>query len=210
MTHDTIGCRFVHGQDLEQMLAGQERLVHWVVHRQWLGELGYEAAVQAGRLGLWRAVWGYDPGRGYAFSSYAVPAIERAVWRAVREAQRPVWEQLRAQPPQATEVPETCVEAQLVGEMVHRLVAQLPPRLRYIIVAHYGLAEEPAQSFAAIGQSLGVTRQRVQQLHEEALLWMAQPAHSLALRQLLDRNSVADYRAFLARQRRWLRRRRSR
>jgi len=55
-----------------------------------------------------------------------------------------------------------------------------------------------------------VTRQRAQQLHAEALLWLAQPAHSLALRQLLDRNTPADYRAFLARQRAWLRRRRSR
>jgi len=195
---------------MEQVLAGHEALVHWVVHRQWLGELGYEAAVQAGRLGLWRAVRGYDPGRGFAFSSYAVPAIERAVWQAVKEAQRPAWEQLWAEPPQVSEAPQVRVEAHLGREMVHRLVAQLPPRLRYVVVAHYGLGEEPAQSFAAIGQVLGVTRQRAQQLHVEALLWMAQPAHSLALRQLLDRNSVADYRAFLARQRRWLRRRRSR
>ena len=210
MTYDTTVCSIWHGQDMEQVLAGHERLVHWVVHRQWLGELGYEAAVQAGRLGLWRAVRGYDPGRGFAFSSYAVPAIERAVWQAVKEAQRPAWEQLWAQPPQVSDTPESCVEAHLVGEMVHRLVAQLPPRLRYVVVAHYGLAEESAQSFAAIGQVLGVTRQRAQQLHVEALLWMAQPAHSLALRQLLGRNSTADYRAFLARQRHWLRRRRSR
>jgi len=39
---------------------------------------------------------------------------------------------------------------------------------------------------------------------------LAHPAHSLALRQLLERNTAADYRVFLTQQRRWLRRRRSR
>ena len=195
---------------MEEWLAAHERLVHWVVHRQWLGELSYAAAVQAGRRALWRASQGYDPQRGVAFSSYAVPAIQRAVWRAVREAQRPPWQQLWARPPQETPEPEQVVSAGLVVAALRRLVAQLPVRLRYVIVAHYGLADTGPQSFRRIGQALGVTRQRAQQLHAEALLWLAQPAHSLALRQLLARNSAADYQAFLTQQRRWLRRRRSR
>jgi RNA polymerase sigma factor (sigma-70 family) len=195
---------------VDQALVEHERLVHWVVHQQWLGELSYGAAVQAGRLALWRAIHGYDPQRGVAFSSYAVPAIQRAVWRAVAAAPPPVREQLWAQPPQATVEPETVVTSRLMAAEVRRLVAQLPERLRTVIVAHYGLAEAPPQTFAAIGQALGVTRQRVQQLHAEALLWLAHPAHSLALRQLLERNTTADYRVFLAQQRRWLRRRRVR
>jgi DNA-directed RNA polymerase sigma subunit (sigma70/sigma32) len=150
------------------------------------------------------------PQRGVAFSSYAVPAIRRAVWRAVAAAQQPVWEEVWVQPPQGTPEPELVVNARLVGAAVHRLVAQLPERLRYVIVTHYGLTDASPQSFTTIGQALGVTRQRSQQLHAEALLWLAHPAHSLALRQLLDRNTTADYSAFLARQRRWLRRRRAR
>jgi RNA polymerase sigma factor (sigma-70 family) len=193
---------------MEQALVEHERLVHWVVHRQWLGGLSYGAAVQAGRLALWRAIQGYDPQRGVAFSSYAVPAIRRAVWRAVAAARPAVREQLWAQPPQASGELEAVVTSRLVAAALRSLVAQLPARLRTVIVAHYGLADTPPQSFRAIGQALGVTRQRVQQLHVEALLWLAQPAHSLALRQLLARNSAADYRAFLAQQRRWLRRRR--
>jgi RNA polymerase sigma factor (sigma-70 family) len=197
-------------REVEQALVEHERLVHWVVHQQWLGELSYSAAGQAGRLALWRAIQGYDPQRGVAFSSYAVPAIRRAVWRAVAKAQPLVREQLWAQPPQATVEPETVVTSRLVAAGVRSLVAQLPERLRMVIVAHYGLAEAPPQTFAAIGQVLGVTRQRAHQLHAEALLWLAHPAYSLALRQLLERNTAADYRAFLAQQRRWLRRRRPR
>jgi hypothetical protein len=41
---------------LDQHLAQHEKLVHWVVHRQWLGRLPYLEAVQAGRIGLWHAL----------------------------------------------------------------------------------------------------------------------------------------------------------
>ena len=209
MSQDTTLCSVRPAQDVGQALVEHERLVHWVVHRQWLGPLRYGAAVQAGRLALWRAVQGYDPQRGVAFSSYAVPAIRRAVWQAVAAAQPPPGEVLCAAPPQGWAEPECSVWGRLVAVAVRSLVAQLPERLRTVIVAHYGLAAEP-QSFAAIGQALGVTRQRAQQLHAEALFCLAHPAHSLALRQLLERNTAADYRAFLVQQRRWLRRRRSR
>jgi len=210
VSQDTTLCSVRHALEVDRALVEHERLVHWVVHQQWLGELSYVAAVQAGRLALWRAIQGYDPQRGLAFSSYAVPAIRRAVWRAVVEAQVPVREQLRVDPPQASVELEAVITSRWVAAALRSLVMQLPERLRRVIVAHYGFAAEPPQSFAAIGQALGVTRQRAQQLHAEALLWLAHPAHSLALRQLLERNTLADYRVFLAQQRRWLRRRRAR
>jgi RNA polymerase sigma factor (sigma-70 family) len=206
MEHDTTLCPVRQQLHVDQMLAQHERLVHWVVHRQWLGRLSYPAAVQAGRLALWHAVQGYDAGRGTAFSTYAVPAIQRAVWRAVVVGQAPARELCCRHVPQPAVDPEQAVLHRLTAELVGALVAQLPERLAYVIVAHYGLADEPPQSFAQIGRALAVTRQRVQQLHREALLWLAQPSRSLALRQWLDRNTQADYRAFLAQQRRWLRR----
>jgi hypothetical protein len=52
---------------------------------------------------------------------------------------------------------------------------------------------------------LRVTRQRVQQLHTEAILWLAHPAYSLQLRQLVDRNTVTHYQAYHARLRAWQR-----
>lgn len=206
MAHDITFCAVRHALTVDQLLAHHERLVHWVVHRQRLGDLGYAAAVQAGRLALWQALRRYDAGRGTAFSTYAVPAIQHAVWRAVAEAQAPAGEQCWAQVPQPAVDPEQTTWRWLTAELVWALVAQLPERLAYVIIAHYGLADEPPQSFAQIGGVLGVTRQRVQQLHREALLWLAQPSHSLALRQWLERNTRADYQAFLTQQRRWLRR----
>jgi RNA polymerase sigma factor (sigma-70 family) len=210
MSHNTTLCPVRQALTVDQMLAKNERLVHWVVHRQWLGELRYAAAVQAGRLALWQAVQGYDGGRGTGFSTYAVPAIQRAVWRAVCEAQAPVCEQCWACMPQPAVDPEQALLDRLRDELVRVLVAQLPERLGYVIVPHYGLADEPPQSLAQLGRVLGVTRQRVQQLHREALLWLAQPSRSVALRYWLGRNTRADYQAFLAQQRRWLRRGRRR
>jgi DNA-directed RNA polymerase sigma subunit (sigma70/sigma32) len=85
------------------------------------------------------------------------------------------------------------------------MVRHLPDRLAYVIIARYGLAGDQPQTWKAIGQTLKVTRQRVQQLHDEALLWLAHPAQSLHLRQLVERNTVADYHAYLARLRNWQR-----
>lgn len=197
-----------HVADMLQALAEHERLVHWVVRRQWLGALSYADALQVGRIALWQALRRYDPQRGYAFSSYAVPAIERALWRAVAQAQRHPPEVLTPHPPQAAPDLDETIERAWVAQALTALLARLPSRLHTVIVARYGLNGERPHTFAAIGRRLGVTRQRAHQLHAEALLWLAHPAYSAALRRLLDCNTVADYRLYLRRLRTWLRARR--
>jgi hypothetical protein len=42
-------------------------LVQAVVRKQILGDLPYDEAIQAGRIGLWRAMLGDEPNRGNAF-----------------------------------------------------------------------------------------------------------------------------------------------
>jgi len=197
---------------LDRHIDEHENLVHWVVHRQWLGSLPYLDAVQAGRIGLWRALRRYDPARGHAFSTYAVPAVQRAVWRAVVESQLPAHISLSrsgwlASPSSALSPTEALDEVArlVVSDALCELVCDLPCRLAYVIVARYGLTGDAPQPWWAIAAGLRVTRQRVQQLHTEALLWLAHPAHSLRLRRLVGRNTVADYRAYHARLRAWQR-----
>jgi len=196
-----------HHCDLSQTIARHEGLLQWVVRHQWLGDLPFAEALHIGRIALWRAIQGYDPTRGIAFSTYAVPAIRRALWRAVAQARPNPAVLLTPSPPQETPDPQAEAEEAIISETLHALVATLPFPLDFVIRARYGLDGNP-QTFAAIGRALGVTRQRAQQLHVQALLWLAHPAHSLPLRQLLDLNSRADYQAYLARLRRWLRARR--
>jgi RNA polymerase sigma factor (sigma-70 family) len=187
--------------DWAAALAAHEGLVRWVVRQQWRGVLSFEDAVQAGRIGLWQALRRYDASRGTRFSTYAVPAIAHAVWAAVA-ADQPAPPLSAA--PTPTEAVGDAVEAihqAQVRAAVATLVGQLAPRLRHVVVAHYGLADTPPQSFAAIGCTLGVSRQRVQQLHRAALLWLVQLVASLPLRQLVDRHQRRHYQQALARQR---------
>ena len=72
-------------------------------------------------------------------------------------------------------------------------VERLPDRLRDIIMARYGLAGKSATSYREIGATLGLTGERIRQLHTEALVWLRHPAHSQYLRTLLERHTVADY-----------------
>ena len=183
-------------------MAQHERLVHWVVRRQWLGSLSFQDALHEGRIGLWSALCHYDPQRGAAFSTYAVPAIARAVWRAVAIENRHSTTTGLPPDPLGTEIDfiDTLDRAD-VDAALHHLVAQLPPRLRYIVFAHHGLDGSPPQSFATIGAALGVSRQRVHQLHGQAILWLAHPQHSLLLRRLLEHCSRHAYQRALARQR---------
>jgi RNA polymerase sigma factor (sigma-70 family) len=184
-----------------------ERLVPFVVRRQTLGELSFSVAMQAGRIGLWRAIMGYDPQRGYAFSTYAYPAIARHVWQAVKRSERaapsPVAMAAAATIDQTD--PEMIWEAVMVYASLYQLVGRLPERLQTIIIARYGLAGNSTHSYREIGVVLGLTGERVRQLHTEALVWLRHPAHSQHLRALLGRHTLEAYEAADAQAQRWLR-----
>ncbi len=200
-----------HAIDLNRAIVRHEKLVRWVVNRQHWEGLAWADVLQVGRIGLWRALQRYDPERGIAFSSYAVPAIERAVWRAVVLARRQPPEELTPHPPHEAPDLDAHVERVLSYAALRRLVAALPRRRwRAVIVTHYGLDGRPPQSLSELARAWGVAPQRIFQLRTEALLWLGHPARSGALRQLLDHNRVTDYQAYLARQRRWQRMKRGR
>lgn len=189
------------GISSEQM-AEHEGLVRWVVRQQWRGELSFDDALHEGRIGLWHALCRYDPSRGTAFSTYAVIAIARSVWRAVAAYHIPLASGSRPPLSDDDEVDLTeLVHQDQVRTVLLELVDQLPPRLRQVVTLHYGLDGALPLTFAALGKTMGnVTRQRIHQLHLSALLWLAHPAHSLPLRRLVDRHSRTDYQKAAARQ----------
>lgn len=194
---------------LNELMAKHDGLVHAVVRKQFLGDLSYAEAVQAGRVGLWRAIQGYDPQRGYAFSTYAWPSIARRIWRAVKQESRfhsspgivthspAVWELS----------PAVVWEAFLVHLALYDLVKRLSVRLRKVVVARYGLAGNAPSSYRELGRRIELSHERARQLHTEALVWLRHPAHSQQLRSLLGRHTAADYEAADARAQHWLRKR---
>jgi RNA polymerase sigma factor (sigma-70 family) len=195
------------GASLNQLMSRHERLVPFVVRRQTLGELPFAEAMQAGRIGLWKAILGYDHQRGYAFSTYACTAIERHIWQAVKRAERIAPESKGAVPTVTRDETDPVVvwETSAVSAALQDAVERLPERMCDIIMARYGLAGKSATCYREIGATLGLTGERIRQLHTEALVWLRHPAHSQYLRTLLERHTVADYEAADALAQRWLR-----
>ena len=59
------GCQ----ESLNLLMARHAGLVFSAVNRQNLGDLPYDEADQAGRIGLWCAIQGFDPQRGNRFAT---------------------------------------------------------------------------------------------------------------------------------------------
>ena len=197
------GCRAC----LNHLMSRHEGLVVSVVRRQTLGQLSFATALHAGRIGLWRAILGYDLQRGYAFSTYAYPAIARHIWQAVKRAERADVSPRRFPSDPTTDETDPGViwEAHQVRAALHELVGRLPKRLQTVIIARYGLAGKSSATYREIGVVLGLTGERVRQLHTEALVWLRHPGHSQYLRSLLGCYTLAEYEMAEALAQRWLR-----
>jgi RNA polymerase sigma factor (sigma-70 family) len=174
-----------------------EGLVHHIVRQQWRGRLSYEQAVHAGRIGLWRAILGFDPGRGYAFSTYAGIAIARQVWRAVRRAAREQEAHLIPVRLRLSAAPRSAVRAGEVEAALYALVGRLPALQRWIVCTYYGLDGRGGCTLAELGRQRGCSRQAIHYHLAKALIALRHPTLSAQLRALLDRNSRADYREAL-------------
>ncbi len=181
-------------QSLEDLMRMHEGLVHHIVRQQWRGQLSYAQAIHTGRIGLWRAVLGFDPRRGHAFSTYAGVVIARHVWRAVRRAEKEE-EGVRIPAPSPSSVdPRTEVLATEVQTALHAMVARLPVLQRWIVCSYYGLDGRGGCTLAELGRRQGCSRQAIHYHLHKALIALRHPAFSALLRALLDYNSREAYR----------------
>jgi RNA polymerase sigma factor (sigma-70 family) len=190
-------------ESLSQLMARHDGLVQAVVRQQVLGDLPFEEALQAGRIGLWRAILGFDPERGFAFSTYAWPCIKHRIWRAVKAYGQVDRIQIPLDSLEMTD-PAVIWEGKAIQRALLSTVDRLPPRLAYVVVARYGLQGHTPFLYRQIGAALGLTKQRAHQLHTEALVRLRHPAHSYRLRSLLDRHTLADYEQVDEEAQRWL------
>jgi RNA polymerase sigma factor (sigma-70 family) len=202
------GCR----DSLNQLMTRHEGLVQVVVRQQVLGDLTFNEALQAGRTGLWRAILGFEPSRGLAFSTYAFPCIKHQVWREVKAHTRFCSGRGSAAGECGfcecqTPDPAVVWEEATIRQALHDLVRRLPPRLRYVIVARYGLDGHAPSFYRHIGARLGLTGERARQLHTEALVWLRHPGHSYRLRSLLKSHTLDAYETADILAQHWLQRR---
>lgn len=200
------GCRAC----LEALMERHEGLVHAVLRRQSSGPLSYAEILQAGRIGLWQAVLHFDPGRGVAFSSYAGVAIERRIWQAVAQAQRPQGRLEPEEPVDAQEIAENRLCWSEVCTALTTAIARLPGRQREVMQAVCGWDGEGSRNLTQIGQQWGVSRQAAAYWYYNALVSLRLPAVSGHLRQLWDQDSREGYSRSQVLSRAWLRQRRGR
>jgi len=195
-------------RSLDQLMRRHEGLVQAVVRQQSLGDLPFAEALNAGRVGLWHAILGFDTQRGLAFSTYAWPAIMRQVWRAVKDQKRAEACSALLEMSSCPDVGDAAPsEDAAVQQALHTLLQRLPERLQRVVIVYYGLGDQSPASYRQLGAHMGLSHERVRQLHIAALAWLRQPAHSQTLRSLLQRHTVADYEAADALTQRWLRKR---
>jgi RNA polymerase sigma factor (sigma-70 family) len=182
---------------LNRLMRRHDGLVHHIIRQQWDGPLTYAETLQEGRIALWRAILGFDPGRGTAFSTYASVAIARQVWHAVDRAQEEQQDDLIFLAPSPFPHPRDLVLKQEIEEAIYALVKRLPAKRRWIVHTYYGLDGRGGHTLAQIGRWLGCSRQAVHYHLQHALLRFRHPAFSARLRFLLGRNRRQDYRQAL-------------
>jgi len=197
---------------LETLLRENKGLIQRVIQTQGMGGIDYADLVQEGRIGLWLAILHFDPARGYAFSTYAWVAIRHRLWRAHFYADRveddkneaaEAWLEL------VKEIEEDWWQ-QHVRQALLEVVEKLPARLGRLIRLAYGLDGRGPYSLASIGRQWGISRERMRQLHNAALVLLRLPALSMQLRSLCERDSREAYQQALSLNRAWQRSRRGR
>jgi RNA polymerase primary sigma factor len=77
--------------------------------------------------------------------------------------------------------PEEEVTLGLGDEALRQAVARLPDRERRVIELRYGLDGDELSTLAQVAKALGVTRERVRQMEEEALARLAEERELQAL-----------------------------
>jgi len=185
------------GACMRTLLREYSGLVYRMVNRQAAGKVECADLFQEGRIGLWQAIVHYEVGRGVAFSSYACVVIQHQLWQAVRRSQKAEgWLEAEGWEEGLDRVVRVWQQEQIHQALGEELEI-LPQRLRGVIELHYGWSGGVPQNLAQIGRGWGLSRERLRQLHEEALSLLRLPALSIQLRSLCERGQRSHYRQTL-------------
>ena len=206
-----LACAQAGCDDCLRSLLRENRGLLWaVVNAQWVGYSNYADLKQEARIGFWLAVKSFDPQRGIRFSSYAWVVMRHRIWNAVTAATKAEgWlEELQAQ----DQLSKTICNWQ--NAQIHQALSDemelLPVRLRQLVILHYGFNGDMPQNLSEIGRAWGLSRERIRQLHNEALVLLRLPALSIRLRGICERQGRKNYRQALRQNQTWLRKSRGR
>ena len=136
------------------------------------GAMFYDDLFQEGRLGVMRALQDFDPERGKNFFKFAKwhiqTRIRRFLLREMRRKETPMAEP-RPSDDTAMKGADDQYEQAEGRQVLMGALDFLPDKDRRIIFMRFGLDGSLPQTCQQVGQQLGISRQRVQQIESKAL-----------------------------------------
>lgn len=146
------------------------RLVVSVARRHLRQGLSLMELISDGNITLMRAVESFDVHRGFRFSTYATLSLMKGFARSVPTmlaARRPTREAVLPDVPDARE--PIAAERALHRDELRQALGRLSDRERTVLSAHYGLEESAPATYEQVGRRLGLTKQRVRQIEQNAI-----------------------------------------
>lgn len=163
-------------QDIRDYIVEENMgLVYSMISKVGSSQVDEDEMLSEGLYGLSRAVERFNPWKGYRFSTYACNAIARSMMRKSQRETRyrerfPVQHDLSLDKPQA--MPD--FQTELYSERLHRALeknlAELTDHEYKILKERFPLDDrERRRTLKEIGDSCGVSKERVRQLQSSAL-----------------------------------------
>ncbi len=161
-----------------QIIQANLRLVVNIAKRHVGPQTNFFELISDGNMSLIRAVDKFDYTRGFKFSTYASWAIMKNFARSVpqegvrrdrfmtgRDELLETSQDLRFEGEEGYREPDTTVR-----QSIERVLDQLQPREREIVMRRFGLGEAgDAQTLEEVGKHFGVTKERIRQIETRAL-----------------------------------------
>ena len=145
--------------------------------------LSTDDLISEGTIGMMKAAQKYDPQRGKPFVTFAAPYIRQAIEQAISRLDTPTdvrstdeslprgsrnnYTLLNVLEDKASPRADAASEQMLSDDMLRGL-GRLDERQQAVVYRYFGIDRE-RQTMAEIGQELGLKRERVRQIRNQAL-----------------------------------------
>jgi RNA polymerase primary sigma factor/RNA polymerase sigma factor len=159
-----------HNIDRDSLVTENMGLIGFVLkklmYRGDVKAIGWDEAFAVGAQTLVQCSRGFDPKRGFAFTTYAHRAICNDI---VKAAQKEMKARLPTVELSLDPAESLGDETPFDEERLPLLLDRLRGRFRLVVEMYYGITTREPMTYKEIAADLGLSWQRVQQMHDKAV-----------------------------------------